>query len=99
MAYINAYGTDRTASGGSGPSSNLLWQQDRDTVASYVVDDVVLTLTETPYDEEGIILTLNNGPLTYGVDWELDGLDVKIKFDKAPDGTDHYFNAQYQYAA
>lgn len=96
MGYINAFGTDRTAT--YGPTSNLEWQQDRATVAEYQVDDVVLVLTETPVDENAIILTLNNGPLTYGVDWELSGLNVIIKFDKAPDGTDHYFTAQYPHA-
>ncbi|MCF8237694.1 MAG: hypothetical protein K9I85_06030 [Saprospiraceae bacterium] len=95
MAYVNAFGTDRTASGGGGQT--LAWQQDRDTVADYSVDDTVLTLTQTPVDADAIILTLNNGQLTYGVDWTLDGLDVKIQFDKAPDGQDHYFTANYPY--
>lgn len=99
MAYINAYGTDRTATGGGGPTSNLDWQQDRATVPYYEVGDVVLTLTETPTSPNAILLTLNNGPLTYGVDWILTGLNVIIQFDKAPDGTDHYFTAQYPYEA
>lgn len=96
MAYITANGTDRTASGGGG-GNNLAWQQDRATVADYEVGDTVLTLSQTPVDPEAIVLTLNNGPLTYGVDWTLSGLNVVIQFDKAPDGQDHYFTANYPY--
>lgn len=96
MGYINAFGIDRTASGGGG-GNTLAWKMDRATVANYEVDDVVLTLTETPVDPQAITLNLNNGLLTYGVDWELSGLDVIIKFDKAPDGQDHYFTANYPY--
>lgn len=98
MAYISAYGTDRTASGGGGGGQTLAWQQDRDTVADYEGGDTVLTLTQTPLDPDGIILTLNNGPLTYGVDWTLSGLNVIIQFDKADDGQDHYFTANYPYS-
>lgn len=96
MAYIFAAGGG-SQSGGGGGGQTLAWQTDRDTVADYEVNDVVLTLTQTPLDEDAIILNLNNGLLTRGVDWDLSGLDVIILFDKAPDGQDHYFTAQYPY--
>lgn len=98
MSYITAYGPDRSRSGGGG-GSTYAWQQDTAEVASYSADDVVLTLTETPVDAASITFQLNNGLLTQGVDWELDGLNIIIKFDKAPDGQDHYFTANYPYNA
>lgn len=95
MAYISAYGTDRTASGGGGQT--LAWQQDENVLTSYSAGDTVLVLTQTPVDPAAIAMTLSNGPITYGTDWILSGLNVVIQFDQAPDGQDHYFKANYPY--
>lgn len=83
--------------GGGGGGQELAWWIDRDTVADYDANDVVLTLTYVPVDPLAIIFNLNNGLLTYGVDWDLVGQNIIILFDKAPDGQDHYFTAQYPY--
>lgn len=99
MSYIQAYGPDRTTSGGGGGGQTLAWQIDEATVANYSVGSTVLTLTQTPVGNSSIVLRLNNGVLNYGTDWTLSGSDIVIQFNKALDGADHIFTAQYPYNA
>lgn len=99
MSFIFAAGTKGTVSGGGGGGggTTLAWEQDRAQAADYSENDIVLSLTRTPYSHKALLVHLNNGLLTYGEDYTLVGDDIVILFDKAPDGQDHYFTAQYPY--
>lgn len=97
MGYLRAVSTFR--SGGGGGGQTLDWQIDREEVADYNENDVVLTFSQTPLSPSSVIVNLNNGLLTQGVDYDIVGNTVVILFDKADDGQDHFFTAQYPYNA
>ena len=97
MALIQ---TSRQSSGGGG--GNITgWQNDQfDQDENFAADTLALALTQTPFDEDAIIVSYNGQVKRKDVDWEYAAPNVNILFAD-PYVTDYsktpYFEVIYPY--
>lgn len=87
------------SSGGSG-GVTLLWARDSVTRTTTFSTGFSLSLSETVYDADAIVVFYNGQALTYGTDYSYNGgtNSVSILFGNAPTVSNpDYFTVQYPY--
>jgi len=100
MAFVTTY--RKPAGGGSGPTSDLLWQNDREEETDPFSSGYSIPLTHTPIDADSLIVYSQNNPLDtddFNYDSGTNSVIILFSGDPATDTSNGIwvFRVQYPY--